>query len=60
MGNGAGAAVTALAHTLHSALLACLGAQLDFLEDGYYLAFTESGFLHVETTLVGTPYFYMA
>jgi hypothetical protein len=39
------------------ARLADLGAQLDLLEDGNDLAFTESGFLHVGTPLVGILYF---
>ena len=42
-----------LAHAMLSARLADLRAQFDLLEDGNDLAFTESGFLHVETPLVG-------
>ena len=37
-------------------LFANLGAQLDLLEDGDYLGFAESGFLHVETPSGGILY----
>jgi hypothetical protein len=39
-----------------AARLADLGAELNVLEDGNDLAFTESGFLHVETPSVGILY----
>ncbi len=45
-----------LADAVLPARLADLGTQLDLLEDGNDLAFTESGFLHVETPLVGILY----
>lgn len=40
--------------------LADLGAQFDLLEDGNDRGFTESGFLHVETPLVGMIYTQLA
>lgn len=49
-----------LTHAMLSARLADLGAQLDLLEDGNDLGFTESGFLHVETPLVGILYSQLA
>ena len=45
-----------LAHAVLPARFADLGAQLDLLEDGNDLAFTESCFLHVGTSLVGILY----
>ena len=48
--------VSRLAHAVFPARFTDLGAQLDLLEDGNDLAFTESRFLHVETPLVGILY----
>lgn len=45
-----------LADAVLPARLADLGTQLDLLKDGNDLAFTESGFLHVETPLVEILY----
>lgn len=49
-----------LAHAVLPARLADLGAQFDLLEDGNDLAFTESGFLYVETPSVGILYSQLA
>lgn len=49
-----------LTHAVLPACLADLGTQLDLLEDGNDLAFTESGFLHVETPMVGILYSQLA
>lgn len=56
MGNAAGVASSALAHAVLLACLADLGAQLYLLECRNNQAFTESGFLHVGTPLVGILY----
>ena len=48
-----------LADAVLPARLADLGTHLDFLEDADYLRFAESGFLHVETPLLGILYFRM-